>query len=775
MKSFYEKLLEPKFALTTIVVIASVIRTLPLRFRYLLGYDPYFHLAYIRYSLEKGEWASFFPYAFGPWGIQIKPYHPLGLWMVPAYVYKLLSVFGVSLYNAFRITPVLFGVLTVVFVYISALKLYNRKTAFLSGLFLAVSFAHVFRSMAGYYRGDNYMLFWYSAALLGTAIAISQNGSDRRYNRLALYIIPAVSAGLASAFWQAYYPVFIIVLANAILIGIGAFLLRKDEYIIDGLVLAGGTAIGALLANWVGNKLGYGMAGYNRWVGIRLAEELGLHGGRIKDAFLLLYLKYILPLAILALLILFILSRLVKRWNARALIIVISITALVLISFIYLRRYLNVFMVFPNEPNAEAHRTSIGEWWMAYGITGFLTPLFFLRFFRRPKIADFLVLGTLFVLFPMALLWARFLFMASLGVALASGIGLVELLETINHSKIWARKSASFLLILLLAGTPVVATYQGFEASLAIKPIMNPYWETALEYLGNNSNINDVVLTWWDQGHWVTYYAMRAPVAQGGISPWVAEYYLGMKSGSDLMSMGVDYVIVSYDTILKFGSILETAKVRGDYLLVLLYGESTYGKNTLMFSNGPYLLIATSGKRWKVKVSLGNRVIIPRRVFVEKGKTVSEVPLFTRGTYDIYAYINLNYGYAVIMNSKTFNTPLAKLTFTNEYPKDYKLMYSDGGIVKIFRFVHPNVAVTASNGSVVLRFSNSTDGKLVIYGFLDNGTMVFKGWYNVKGKEEFVLPKNLNGSVVVRYVYMRKKTTLDRGVFRIDDVLEAQR
>ena len=41
--------------------VAGLVRLLLLRFRYLLGYDPYFHLAYIRYALEKGAWVNFSP------------------------------------------------------------------------------------------------------------------------------------------------------------------------------------------------------------------------------------------------------------------------------------------------------------------------------------------------------------------------------------------------------------------------------------------------------------------------------------------------------------------------------------------------------------------------------------------------------------------------------------------------------------------------------------------------------------------------------------------
>jgi len=51
MKRF-EKVFEPKVALPLIVLIATVFRLIPLRYKYLFGYDPYFHLAYIEESLK---------------------------------------------------------------------------------------------------------------------------------------------------------------------------------------------------------------------------------------------------------------------------------------------------------------------------------------------------------------------------------------------------------------------------------------------------------------------------------------------------------------------------------------------------------------------------------------------------------------------------------------------------------------------------------------------------------------------------------------------------
>jgi dolichyl-diphosphooligosaccharide--protein glycosyltransferase len=248
----------------------------------------------------------------------------------------------------------------------------------------------------------------------------------------------------------------------------------------------------------------------------------------------------------------------------------------------------------------------------------------------------------------------------------------------------------------------------------------------------------------------------------------VAEYYLGLRGENWLESLGIDYVTVSYDTLLKFGALLSTAGASSsEYGLIVMPLTSSLGR-VLIFSSGPYTLTASQEDgTWNIHVTAFGRTAEPEATFLEEGHHIQRIGGEGKG---VYVYVNLNYGYAVIMNAKTFNTPLARLMFTDEYPSNYRLVYSDGGVLKIFRFVHPNVAVTSENGKVALRFENATGTRIGIFGYLDNGTPVFKRWYDVKGKTEFILPENLNGSVVVRYTYAKGRTVLDRGVFRISDV-----
>ncbi|AFK22058.1 STT3 domain-containing protein [Pyrococcus sp. ST04] len=766
----YPKIEEPKYAIPIIVIISTFFRMVTFRFKYFLGFDPYFHLAYIEEALKAGKWFNFFTLAHGPWGFQIKYFHPLGLWMTPAYIYKILAPFGVSLVTTFKITPVIFGVLTIVFFYLSLRKLFNDRVAFLSSLLLSMSYGHMFRSMANYYRGDNYMLFWYSVALLGIAYALTLKARWR----YAFYLVPALATGFSAAFWQAYYPIFIFILASGLFLAVWAYL-KEEKYFIDSLLIILSTALGALIANWIGGKLNYGMLGYYRWIGKIVAKKLNLTFGFIKDVYLLIHLKYLLPLSLVFIFLLYLTARFSKNTRVREAVLVgltiLGLTVLFL-KFPALKDLSTGFGIFKESPIQETHPPSFNDLWAAYNITLFLIPLYLLRF-RRISLGDFLMFGYIFPTLYMLSIWTRFLFISAPSIAFLAGFGILEVYEFIKP-KLSGRKLIAVTLALLIL-IPSISGGLAFKTIWEMKPLINEHWVEALEWLRNNSNENDVILTWWDYGHWVTYYARRAPVAQGSPSAWVAAYLLGLVDWKWAQSIGVDYVIVSYYDFLKLQAIFDTARLSKRWANITMQG---YGFSVLpmtanlgdvmMFENNLYAVIIKPGTNaWDVTIRVGNTFRYPRELLVEKGTRVMRVPLLRFSNSGPYLYVNLNYNYAFLMTEKTYNTTLARL-FVGNGGKKYSLVYSDGGIIKIFRLQHPNVAVERVDGRIILRFNNATGTGLGIWGFLDNGTLVFKKWYSVKGKEEFLLPLDLNGSVVVRYAYAEGRTIVDRGVLRLD-------
>ncbi|WP_456398468.1 oligosaccharyl transferase, STT3 subunit, partial [Palaeococcus sp. (in: euryarchaeotes)] len=739
-----EKFLEPRYALSFVVIIATIFRLIPLRYHYLFGYDPYFHLAYIEESLKAGEWMKFITFAGGPWGYFIS--HPLGLYMTPVYIYKLLSVFGVSLYNAFRITPVIFGVLTVAFFYLAMLNFYGEREAFFSSFLLAVMFGHAFRSMANYYRGDNYMLFWYSVALFGISLAFKYNEENWKYKRHIFYLIPAFASGLASIFWKAYYPIFVFLLGNALFIALWAFFMDKKRYFLDSALLTLSTALGALLAIKFGDMYGHGML-WNSYLTKKIVGSIGLQLGSIKDLYLLAHIKLFIPLSLFFILFLFGLTYISNKKIRFAVFgtgLLIGLLMFFKVGGSYaslLKEASTGFGIFRSAPILETQKSGFGDLFTAYNLVLFLAPFYVLKF-KKPKMADFMTLGLIIPSLIMVYYWTRFLFIGSMAIALMGGVGLVALYDFVIPR--FEERKALALSIALLVIIPAFSGALGFERVYQEKPFMNKNWENALRYLGKVSNENDIVLAWWDYGHWVTYYARRSPVAQGSPNRNVARFLLGNLSERWAMNYGVDYIIVSYDTALKFGAILETANVSKEgHFLMILPLISRFG--TLIFEKEGYKIVARSGEEWQVLVNAEGQVFSPKEAFLEYKNNITKLNLKSEKVGNAYVYMNLNYGYAVLISEKTFNITLAKLMFTNEYAKDYKLIYSDGGYIKIFHFKHPNVVVERNDGEIILKFENATGTSLGLYGYLENGTLVFKKWYSVKDLKEFELPKDING------------------------------
>ncbi|WP_246454629.1 oligosaccharyl transferase, STT3 subunit [Thermococcus camini] len=766
-------LIKTRYLLPGIILLALILRLIPMRFSYFLGYDTYFHATYVEYSAALGSWVNFFPYANAPWGMLIDQFHPKWFWMPPFYLYKLLSPLGVSIGEAFRVTPAIVGTVTIIFAYIAIKNLYSNTEAALSAVFMAISFGHIFRSMANYYRGDNYLLLWYSLALLGIGLALSPK-LRKKLGRgvLILYLIPGLAAGLAAGFWSAYYLIFVLLLANAAFLALGSLLLRKPWAFVDSLALTLSTAVGALMANSLGPHLGYGMFGWNRPDGAAAAEKLGLEFGLVKDAFLLAYLKYAVPLMVLLIVLLLAASHVLGDTRHRVALVAIITLAGVIMGIHYRGLIESVFLTFlqrfGDEAIAETQRTSLRDAWISYGTLLLATPFFALR--MRPsqvKIPDFIVLGFAIPGLIMMVLWTRFLFIGSLAVAALAGIGTVELMNLLREKNIRNRKYITAAVVALLI---IPSGVLGIQHTLNARPFVNEKWETALKVLEETSSKNDVVLTWWDQGYWVTYFSHRATPSRGVPDELTAKYYLGLVGEEELMNLGVDYVIVSYDTVLKFPAVLKTAGVPvKDYPMVPIPLVEESG-NTLIFAQDGYSITARPEKNgWNIIVSVGGSAFSPLGAFVEGGHGAKAVNVTGGPKAEAFVYINLNYGYAVLMNWKAFNTTLARLMFTESLP-GYRMVYSDGGYVKIFRFEHPNVAVVSREGKIILEFANATGTRLILEGFMDNGTRVFEESYDVRGLDEFPLPPGLEGSAVVRYTYERNGKVLDRGTFRTKDI-----
>ncbi|ALV63874.1 oligosaccharyl transferase [Thermococcus sp. 2319x1] len=644
-------------AIIVIIFITLTYRIYPyFKCGYLFGFDPYVHVSVIREML-KGN-LQYYPLSNAPFGAEIT--EPLGLYYVPLYVYKTLSIFGVSLYNAFRITPVIFGLLTVLFFFMAVLNFYGRKEAIFSALFLSLSYGHIHRSMANYYRGDNYILFLFSVLLFLLSVSLKNRGKLTYYlSFLGIGII----LGISAFFWWGYPILFIFTVGIALSWGVALFL-WEEERIFMPLALLSTTLIGALIAKILS----------------------GPHWNPMYSSFPIIFVKYLFLPSLFILSVFLILSKVRIEFKYRLFVLVIGGFLFGFLSLTIFREQIaSLFKAFGYFSGnriygtiMELQRPKVSDLWRAFSISILFVPFYLLQL-RRRRVINLLSLGWILPSVYLLVNAVRFVFLASLGVAFMSGLGFSYLLKIIDEKCSKRQVISIFLIFLVFASVG----YFSFASLYNTKPFMSKNWERALIYLKEHSNSSDVVLTWWDYGGFVQYYAERPTVADSvygqGNAPYVAKYYLGLLPQKELEKRQVKYVVVNLELVNKFGAILETAGVNsGEYSIMLLPLEYTFG--AFVFSKGGYKVVAKPGDAWEVKVVTPKMTFTPKEVWVERGKEIVRAKLKEGTISGSVVYINLNYGYAVLMSEKAFNTPLAQLMFINSTP-----FYSDGGIIKIFK------------------------------------------------------------------------------------------
>ncbi|MBU0979735.1 MAG: phospholipid carrier-dependent glycosyltransferase [Nanoarchaeota archaeon] len=181
-----------------LVVLAVSIRSLTMSKENFIGADSYYHYTVVELGLEQGRLSNHNPLDMCPDGHTGG--HPVGFYAIP---YYLSFILGLPI--AFGMTPALMGALTVVLVYFLTKLWFDRRTAIISSLLMAVSNAHLSRSTALYYRGDNLVYPFLLAGLL--FLTMSFRAKDRKawlYAALA-----GIASGLSSLMWNGHIIVMV--------------------------------------------------------------------------------------------------------------------------------------------------------------------------------------------------------------------------------------------------------------------------------------------------------------------------------------------------------------------------------------------------------------------------------------------------------------------------------------------------------------------------------------------------------------------------------------
>ncbi|MFH1134343.1 MAG: STT3 domain-containing protein [Nanoarchaeota archaeon] len=210
-----------------LIVLALGIRLLTLQKQYFVGADGYYHYTVLKYGLAEGRLTNQNPLDLCPGGHEFG--HPLGFYAVP---YYLSFIFGLD--YAFAITPPLFGVLTVVLAYFLVSLWFDRRTGIIAGLLVAVSNAHLSRSTALHYRGDNLV---YPFLLLGL-ILLTMGFRRKDAKGYALAALAGIASGAAAMMWNGYTVVVIAFLLAVLIYLLISYLTKGSSYLKAAVAVA---------------------------------------------------------------------------------------------------------------------------------------------------------------------------------------------------------------------------------------------------------------------------------------------------------------------------------------------------------------------------------------------------------------------------------------------------------------------------------------------------------------------------------------------------------
>lgn len=148
-------------AMISSYVLGALIRVLP-TFKYganLTADDPLLHYRITDYLVRNGRLPSYDPLAWHPWSFNPTEVLPVLHYYTGAVIYKLASLLGFNdLYTVVVYIPIFFAPLIVVPIYLTSKELWGRGAAITSVFAISLSWAYLSRSLAGWYRHEQFAI-----------------------------------------------------------------------------------------------------------------------------------------------------------------------------------------------------------------------------------------------------------------------------------------------------------------------------------------------------------------------------------------------------------------------------------------------------------------------------------------------------------------------------------------------------------------------------------------------------------------------------------------
>jgi dolichyl-diphosphooligosaccharide--protein glycosyltransferase len=603
--------------LFVIFLVALALRLTTARYNLLLEADPWYHFKIASILLESGKYPMYEYYSRYPFGESV--FSPPGLYYTPVYLYKIFGFVGVSFFRVFQLLPAISGSLSVAPLYLLTKELYVKRIGFLTALLFAISPAGIERSLAGFYRGEAFMLFTMLFALYFFIHAVKK---DIRYS------VPAGIFVFASGLLWAGWPMAIVVLTSTAILGvIGNYYQHRNS---------GNLLISYMIASFLGIFLLF----IFKSVFYRYEDPL-------KESSVFIQGFGLLFLVVVALGALEILNRFLKENSVKPWIPVAFVLFAVMFAYMggYLQRALEAYyaslesvrgigLTLVYQPThvwrlgiAEQQAVSLDYLIGIFSVLLLIAPiglLFILK--EKLSLSKAFSLSFVAILISILIFQVRFTFLASPALCLLGAFPLYFLLS--NEG---LRKVTTLVIVLPLLFSN---TYAATNFSTSIEPVVSEDLYETLIWVGQNTPEDSIILSWWDYTGPINAIADRRTVTHTAPSGIVESMALALRTSSEAQSIEI------------LGSMNEDFVLRDMKIDYILIDERTYSMwpKILMFE--PWVNAPTIVENRDLPDSMLSRLYFKR-------DTSNFVLEFEKGDVKVYRPI-LNYTRIVEIDTKRY-------------------------------------------------------------------------------------------------------------------------
>jgi len=366
--------------------------------------------------------------------------------------------------------------------------------------------------------------------------------------------------------------------------------------------------------------------------------------------------------------------------------------------------------------------------------------------------------------------WAsRFLFFGIVSISILLPYIMRIISDAIISSNVTFRKIAIGLTLLIFVSSAYVNGATMKDYSMQIRGIYynGKYYgsvpieyESALEYIHNNSNNNDVVVTWWDYGYWIESSLLsNRPALIDGSHNRIFDHVVAKWFSSDPTyefnwdMFNVKWFIAWYADIAKMNAInyLGGTISKDEYMhtvpIIILSKTNVQGQ-TVYVGQGVYAQVSDDNNT--VIVIGANKYLAKRTIIVGKGVYTVKSPSLPVIDYDAYVYDK----YMIVIRDNIVNSIWYKLA-TLQY-------FGDPNI-------EPKFATIGSTQIVVYKFRPfalygvSVNGNITQLDKLNwtiptNSTLLIKV-YGRDGKGDLIVEhSNGDEEIIAKGIYLTNET-----------------